>query len=100
LDQGGELYQCEATRDLLEKEFFFLLHPTGTEAHHQNGLIERSIGSIDATICGMLWGSRLLIIYWLFAFHEDIAIKNAALHHRGALMPGNEKASGKRTDLS
>jgi hypothetical protein len=40
LDQVGELCLCVATRDILEKEFFFQLHPTGTEAHHQNGLIE------------------------------------------------------------
>jgi hypothetical protein len=40
LDQGSELYLCEAICDLLEKEFFFYLHPTSTEAHHQNGLIE------------------------------------------------------------
>jgi hypothetical protein len=39
-------------------------------------------------------------MYWRFAFHEYLAIKNAARPRRGALMSGNEKASGKRTDLS
>ena len=48
----------------------------------------------------MLWGDRLLFTHWPFAFTEYLAIKNAALPCRGALMSGDEKASGKRTDLS
>jgi hypothetical protein len=100
ITQGGELYLCEATHDLLEKEFFFHLHPTGPEAHHQNGLNERPIKSTDAAIHCMLWGGRLLIIYRPFAFHEYLAIKNAVLPHCGTLMSSDEKTSGKRTDLS
>jgi hypothetical protein len=38
-------------------------------------------------------------MYWPFAFHEYLAIKNAALPCHGALMSGDEKASGKRTNL-
>jgi hypothetical protein len=37
---------------------------------------------------------------WPFAFNEHLAIKNDALPRRGALMSGDENASGKRTDLS
>jgi hypothetical protein len=48
----------------------------------------------------MLWGGCLLIAYWPFVFTEYLAIKNAALPHRGAIMSGDEKASGKQTDLS
>ena len=33
-----------------KKEFFFELCPTGTQAHHQNGLVERPIQTIDAAI--------------------------------------------------
>ena len=40
LDQGGDLYGCVALQDPLKKEFFFELCPTGTQAHHQNGLVE------------------------------------------------------------
>jgi hypothetical protein len=87
-------------RGLLEKVFFFQLHPTDTEACHQNGLIERPIGLVDVGIRCMLWGGHLLIIYWPFAFHEYLSIKNSCLPHCGALMSGNEKASGKKTDLS
>jgi hypothetical protein len=57
-----------ALKDLLEKEFFFELHPTGTLTHHQNGLVERPIQTIDAAIRCMLWGGCLLISYWPFAF--------------------------------
>ena len=100
LDQGGDLHGCVALQDLLKKEFFFELCPTGTQAHHQNGLVERPIQTIDAAIRCMLWGGRLLISYWPFAFDEYLAIKNAALPRRGATMSGDEKCSGKRTDLS
>jgi hypothetical protein len=50
LDQGGDLYGCVALKDLLEKEFFFELHPTGTQAHHQNGLVKQPIQAINAAI--------------------------------------------------
>jgi hypothetical protein len=40
----------------------------------------------------MLWGGRLLIAYWPFAFNEYLAIKNASLPHCGAVMSGVEKA--------
>jgi hypothetical protein len=39
-------------------------------------------------------GWRLLIAYWPFAVNEYLAIRNAALPHRGAAMSGDEKASG------
>jgi hypothetical protein len=84
----------------LEKEFFFKLHPTGTQAHHQNGLVEQPIQTIDVAIQCMLWGGCLLISYWPFAFTKYLAIKNAALPYRGAIMSGDKKASGKRTNLS
>ena len=58
LDQGGDLHGCVALQDLLKKEFFFELCPTGTQAHHQNGLIEQPIQTIDAAIRCMLWGGR------------------------------------------
>jgi hypothetical protein len=57
-------------RDLLDKEFFFQLHPTGTEAHHQNGLIERPIRLVKSGIRCMLWGGHLLIMCWLQQFLE------------------------------
>ena len=41
----------------------------------------------------------LLISYWPFAFDKYLAITNAALPRRGATMSGDEKCSGKRTDL-
>jgi hypothetical protein len=100
LDQGGDLYGCVALKDLLEKEFFFKLHPTGTQTHHQNGLVERPIQTIDAVNQCMLWDGRLLVSYWPFAFTEYLAIKNAALPCRGAAMSGDEKSSGKQTNLS
>jgi hypothetical protein len=87
-------------QDLLKKEFFFELCPTGTQAHHQNGLVERPIETIDDAIRCMLWGGCLLISYWPFAFTEYLAIKNAALPRQGATMSGDEKSSGKRTNLS
>ena len=95
MDQGGDLYRCIAIQELLEKEFFFNLHPTGTQAHHQNGLVERPIQTIDAAIRCMLWGGRLLVAHWPFAFNKYLAIKNAALPHHGAVMSGDEKASEK-----
>jgi hypothetical protein len=94
MDQGGELYKCQAIRILFEKEFFFMLCPSGTEVHHQNGLIKRGNQTVDGGIRVMPWGVHLLIIFWPSAFHHYIHIKNAALPHCGALRSANEKSSG------
>lgn len=47
MDQGGELYKSKAIRDLFKKEFDYEIRVTGTEAHHQNGLVEWANQTMD-----------------------------------------------------
>ena len=100
MDQGSKLYKCKLIRDLFELEFYYQLVPIGTEAHHENGFIERSVFAVDVPISAMLLGSGLPMAAWPFAFYQFLRIKNAVLPRRGATMSSDEKVFGTKTYLS
>ena len=100
MDQGGELYQHTRICQLFEEEFYFTIIPIGTAAHHENGVVERGIQTVDTAIRTMLFGAGLGVSFWPFCFYHYIFLKNAALPKRGSAMSSDERASGKRTDLS
>ena len=99
MDQGGELYKCKAIRDLFE-EFNYEIRPTGTAAHHQNGLVERANQTVDKAIRAMLFGAGLEVKFWPYAFYHFLMIKNAALPRRGEEKSAYEKQHGKKSDMS
>ena len=84
----------------MELEFHYQLVPIGTEAHHQNGFIERSIFIVDVPIAAMLLGLGLPMAAWPSAFYQFLWIKNAALPRRGATMSSDDEVNGAKTNLS
>ena len=100
MDQGGELYKSKAVRDLFEKEFDYEIRPTGTAAHHQNGLVERANYTVDKAIRAMLIGAGLEIKFWPYAFYHFLRIKNSALPRRDAEESAHQKLNGCKDDLS
>ena len=100
LDQGGELFANPALRLLLERDFQYRLCPTGTAAHHQNGLVERANQTVCHGIKQLLLGAALPILFWPCAFHYFLRVKNAALPRRGAAQSSHEAATGSKDDLS
>ena len=98
MDQGGELYKNPAIRKLFTS-FGFALHPTATEAHHANGVIERANRTVDAGIRNLLHGANLPVRFWPYAFHFFLHIKNAALPRRGAEQCAYTKSRGLRPNL-
>ena len=100
MDQGGELYKSKAIRDLFEKEFDYEIRVTGTAAHHQNGLVERSNQIVDRAIRAMLIGAGLEIKFWPYAFYHFLRLKNSVLPRREADMSAHQKLTGKKDDMS
>ena len=70
---------CELIRDLFEQEFYYQLIPIGTEAHHENGFIERRVFTVDVPIAAMLLGSGLPMAAWPFTFYQFLRLKNAVV---------------------
>jgi hypothetical protein len=77
LDQGGELYHNPAIRDLFKKEFLYDVYPTGADASHQNGPVERSHQTVGNALRTMLNGANLDARFWPYAFQSFLRLKNA-----------------------
>jgi hypothetical protein len=100
LDQGGQLHLCLAIRDLLEQSSSSNSIVPALKPIIKMVSLNNQSDLLTGEICCMLWDGCLLIMFWPFAFFQCVCIKNAVLSHRGALLSGDEKASGKKSELS
>ena len=76
LDQGGELYHNPEVTTLFKK-FGYDIYPTGADASHQNGPVERAHRTIADSIRTFLMGANLPIKFWPYAFHHCLRIRNS-----------------------
>jgi hypothetical protein len=76
MDQGGELYNNPKIRSLF-KEFGYDIYPTGADASHQNGPVERAHQTIGDALRALLTGANLDPRFWPYAFYYFLRIKNA-----------------------
>ena len=100
MDQGGELYKNAAIRKFIQEDLLMDILLTGTEGHHENGVIESANGTVDSGIRNLLHGAGLPIRFWPFAFNQYLLIKNAALPRREIDEATFVQRRGKKTDLS
>ena len=56
MDQGGELYKKPKVRKIVKKRGF-AVYPTGTDASHQNGPVERAHRTVAKGMHLFLLGS-------------------------------------------
>ena len=98
LDQGGELFKNPAVVKLFEKHKY-QIRPTGADASHQNGPVERAHYTVANAIRAMLLGAGLDAKFWPYAFHHYIRIKNALGSSRMSKSP-TEIATGKKDNFS
>lgn len=76
LDQGGELYANPQVRELFT-EFGYSIFPTGADASHQNGPVERGHLTVANAVRSLLTGANLDIRFWPYAFHHWLRIDNS-----------------------
>ena len=60
MDQGGELYKNPKVRKIFEKRGF-AVYPTGTDASHQNGPVERAHCTVAKDMRSFLLSSSVPI---------------------------------------
>jgi hypothetical protein len=76
MDQGGELGRCPEIKAVCDKHGY-TIHQTGTEAHHQNGPVERPNSTIADALRSMLEGSAQPAKFWPYAFDHYLRIYNS-----------------------
>ena len=76
MDQGGELF---GNPDIINvfRRHHYEIHPTGTDASHQNGPVERAHRVIGDHVRALLIGANLNIKFWPYAFFHHLRINNA-----------------------
>ena len=76
MDQGGELYNNPEVVNLF-KFYKYKIYPTGADASHQNGPVERGHRSVLTFIKSLLIGAGLETKFWPYAFMHVLRIRNA-----------------------
>ena len=93
MDQGEELFGNPDVRNLFERQGYHI-HPTGADASHQNGHVERSHRYVGDAIRAFLSGANLDVKFWPYAFYHHLRISNA-LGFRGETQSPLELATKK-----
>ena len=81
LDQGSELYQNPAIRNLF-RQYNYRVYPTGADSSSSNGSVERAHRTVATSIRALLFGAQLPVKFWPYAFNHVLRIRNA-IPHRG-----------------
>ena len=76
MDQGGELFGNPDVRNLFERHGY-AIRPTGADASHQNGPVERSHRYVGDAVRAFLSGANLDVKFWPYAFYHHLCISNA-----------------------
>jgi len=98
LDQGGELYNDSDVKNLIHT-FGYVIFPTGADASHQNGPVERAHRTLGDTMRALLTGANLDIKFWPYAFYHALRLSNA-LPHKGETMSPTEKATSRKENFT
>ena len=75
MDQGGELFNNPKVRKLFKKRGF-AIYPTGANASHQNGPVERAHRTVAEGMRAFLVGSGAPIKFWPYAFKHYLRMTN------------------------
>eukprot|EP00536_Pseudo-nitzschia_multiseries_P015908 jgi/Psemu1/44246/gm1.44246_g len=99
VDQGGELYHNPDIQNLFSA-FGYTIYPTGADASHQNGSVERAHRTLANSMkTSMLSGANLPIKFWPFAFYHALRLSNVFPEGTQSHSP-LELATGKKENLT
>ena len=79
-DQGGELARSNAFRDIMLKEFGYVVEPTGADSPSQNGGVERYNNTLAVIVRTLLYGSGLPARFWSAALLHATYLHNRRVH--------------------
>lgn len=97
VDQGGELY---GSKDFCEAvlKAGYIIEPTGSGLHHQNGKVERLNLTYGIMVRSLLYSAGLSPIYWSAALLHAVYLKNRLWHSTLKVTP-YEALNGYRPNL-
>jgi hypothetical protein len=98
-DQGGELAQSPAFRDLLLRKVHYTIKPTGADSPSQNGSAEIYNDKFAVQTRTLLYGSGLPVKFWSAALLHSVYLHNHLAHHETKQTPF-EGYYGCKPDLS
>ena len=86
-DQGGELWNSHAFKQLCCDEFHYVLQPTAPGAPSQNGLVERPNRTFGKMMRCMLHAAGLGPQFWSYALLHAVYIYNRLPHSSTGVSP-------------
>ena len=98
-DQGGELARSTEFRTVVEKEFGYIVEPTGADSPSQNGAAETYNGTLAIKARTLLYMSGLPAKFWSAALQHSVYLHNRLVHSVTKQTPF-EVWHGTKPDLS
>ena len=98
-DQGGELARSSAFQDMLLRDFYYTLEPTGANSPSQNGAVEIYNDKFGVCTRTLLYVSGLPAKFWSAALLHSVYLHNRLVHSETKVTPF-EQYYGMKPDLA
>ena len=98
-DQGGELARSTAFRNMMLKEFGYVVEPTGADSPSQNGGAEIYNNTLAVKVRTLLYGSGLSAKFWSAALLHAVYLHNRLVHSATGKTP-YEGWYGRKPDVT
>ena len=79
-DQGGELARSSLFRDMMLRDFGYVVEPTGADSPSQNGGAEIYNNTLAVKVRTLLYGSGLPAKFWSAALLHAVYLHNRLVH--------------------
>jgi hypothetical protein len=79
-DQGGEIAQSSALRNMMLDKFKYVMEPTSADSLFQNGGMEIYSNTQAVNVQTLLYGSRLPVKFWSAALLHAVYLHNQLVH--------------------
>ncbi len=86
-DEGGELASSIVFCDLLLRDFWYTLEPTGADSPSQNGAVEIYNDKFGIRTWSLLYGAGLPAKYWSTALVHAVYLHNCLVHSAMSCTP-------------
>jgi hypothetical protein len=86
-DQGGKLARSDKFRNMLQKDFQYIVDPTGLDFPSQNGAAEINNNKLAVKVRTLLYGSGLPAKFWSAALLHSAYLHNRLVHSSKKMTP-------------